>query len=250
VRKWRHGLRTTGGKSLKNPPSFLGPLLVCVALLCSCNSKPKQSTTQPPVQEPSVPSHPPFVTREPDKYQAERIYTFTNSNGGSEVRKSLLARDGELRREEFDQGDQKVVLLEKGEDRSVLLPDLKIYAHVHGSTETADLTELEFSPQRLLSMSNLVSTYQKLGPEMVDGRTATKYQIVVNTSSANNVSKDEWFMWFDESLGMTIRTESKSAGRQLVMELKNISFNVDPGLFEIPEGYKEVAATELNKRTR
>jgi outer membrane lipoprotein-sorting protein len=225
---------------LKNFLSFSGSLIVCAALLCSCNSKPRQVTPQTPAREQSVPSHPPFVTREPEKYQAERLYTFTNSNGNSDVRRSFIARNGDLRREEFQQNDQKVILLEKNGDRILILPDLKIYAHVNGSTETADLTEMEFSPQRLLSMSNLVSTYQKVGPETVDGRTATKYQIVVNTSSANNVSKDEWFTWFDESLGMTIRTESKSAGRQLVMELKNISFNVDGNLFEVPQGYKEV----------
>ncbi|HEY6802171.1 MAG TPA: hypothetical protein VI306_01210 [Pyrinomonadaceae bacterium] len=235
---------------MKNLVSFLWPSLVCVALLCSCHSKSNQSTTQPPAQEQSVPSHPPFVTREPDKYQAERIYTFTNTDGESDIRKSLIARDGNLRREESDQGDYKIVLLDKDETRSVLLPDLKIYATVNGTKDATDLTELDFSPQRLQSMSNLVSTYHKLGSETIDGRTATKYQIIVNTSSANNVSKDELFIWFDESLGMTIKTESKSAGGHLVIELKNISFNVDRSLFEIPEGYKEVAATEISKRVR
>ena len=55
-------------------------------------------------------------------------------------------------------------------------------------------------------------------------------------------------IWIDESLGMPIRSESKSEGRQSIMNLTNISLTVDGSLFQIPEGYKKVATTEITQR--
>ena len=134
----------------------------------------------------------------------------------------------------------------------VLLPGLRIYADVNGNGDVlvaADLLDSGSSPARLLHEASPVSTaYETLGTEVVEGKTTTKYRVVVNNSAGNNVSKIETLIWIDESLGMPIRSESKSDGQQSVMTLTNISLTVDGSLFLVPEGYKKVATTEITQR--
>jgi outer membrane lipoprotein-sorting protein len=228
-------------------------LVISVALLCSCSSKSRQSTNQSTPQEQSFSTKPPFLTREPEKYQAERIVTFTNAAGGATTSKLSIARAGDSRREEMEQGGQKIVFLDNGGSRLVLLPEARIYSEVttgDGSVAAMDSLELGSSPERLLHEQPPISTsYQKLGTEVINGRTTTRYQLIVNTSPAANVSKDETFLWLDESLGMLIKSESKSPdGRTVVMELTDISLDVDDNLFRIPEGYKKVATAEIRQR--
>jgi hypothetical protein len=153
----------------------------------------------------------------------------------------------------MEQGGQKIVFLDNGGSRLVLLPDARIYSEVNpedGNLEVMDSLEVGSSPERLLHEQPPVATnFQKLGTEVINGRTTIKYQLTVNTSRATDVSKDETFIWLDESLGMPIRSESKSAdGRKVVMELTNISLSVDANLFRIQEGYKKVANAEIKQR--
>jgi hypothetical protein len=164
-----------------------------------------------------------------------------------------IARAGESRREETESGGQKIVLLDNGGSRVVLLPAAQIYSEVNpqdDGVEMIDALELGSSPERLLHEQPPISTsYQKMGTEVINGRSTTRYQVTVNTSGAGNVSKNEAFIWLDESLGMPIRSESKSSdGERVVMELTNISLSVDGNLFRIPEGYKKVAAAEMKLR--
>ena len=134
----------------------------------------------------------------------------------------------------------------------VLLPEEKIYADMTPTAESAagsDLIDSGGSPERLLHEQTPVSSsYERLGTEEVDGRSTTKYRVVVNNSGGTNVSKLETLIWIDESLGMPIRSESKSEGRQSIMNLTNISLTVDGSLFQVPQGYKKVATTEITQR--
>lgn len=252
--KWRHGLRSIGGKSLsKRFQLQIVLLFVLSSLLSSCSSASRQPAKPETSQEETLSSTPPFKTIEPEKYRGERVFTYINSDGATTVTRSSIARDGDLRREDLERGGHKIVLLDNYQTRMVLLPESMIYSEISltdGSVGEMDLLELGSSPERLLHQeSNSTTSYQKLGSEQVGERTATKYRAVVNNSTASNVSKLEALIWIDESLGMPIKSESKSSdGRQVVMELTNISLEVESNLFKIPEGYKKVAATEITQR--
>jgi hypothetical protein len=245
----RHGLRSIGGTSLSNRFKLLLVVLVSV-FVCSCSSGSRKPAEPATPQEQSFTSTPPFKTSEPEKYRAERVFTFTSNEGTSTLTKTLIARDGDLRREEIETAGHKIVLLENSQTRTVLMTDAQIYAEVGLGTSIVGVTEdTGSSPERLLHEdSPLTSSYEKLGVEPVDGRTATKYRVVVNNSAGNNVSKLETLIWIDESLGMPIRSESNSEGRQIVMALTNIALTVDESLFRIPEGYKKVAVEEITQR--
>ena len=77
---------------------------------------------------------PPFSTKEPDRYQAIRItsVTETGSNENSSSSQSnqvLIARDGEKRREEYSAGASgQIVYLEIPAGRFIVLPASRMYA--------------------------------------------------------------------------------------------------------------------------
>lgn len=197
---------------------------------------------------------PPFVTREPDRYQATRIITFTESAlsgtpSNPRTDRVLIARDGEKRREEYSAGaSEQIVYLEIPGGRFILLPASRLYADLStAADETVPSDRLDgslsLSPDQLLNEANAPATYEKLGAEMIDGRMTTKYR---STVSDRTGVKDETLIWIDEALGMPVRSETISStsegSSRLTMELKDIKLEVDERLFTWPPDYKKVEA--------
>jgi hypothetical protein len=75
-----------------------------------------------------------------------------------------------------------------------------------------------------------------VGPETVEGQAATKYKMVMKDGSGGG------FIWITAD-GITVKMDllGKSGGdkTRMTVTLKNIVIGAqDPGLFELPEGYK------------
>ena len=220
-------------------------IAVSVLAIASCRSQsPNVSTAGNQSSDTVVSSTPPFQTKEPERYHAVRTITTVNASGESLVTKNSVARDGELRRHESG----KIVYLDVPEGKFVLLPGEKLYADLtEGSTINAD--ESEISPEGLLHEDVGSTSYQKLGPELIEGRNTNKYRIVVNNSAAPNVSQSETVMWVDEALQMPIRSETKSAdGTRVTMELSEIKLEADKDLFKVPKDFRKLSFSELRKR--
>jgi hypothetical protein len=195
-----------------------------------------------------VSSTPPFQTKEPKRYQAVRTISFTDPSGNVVTRTAEIAKSDNLRLEKGKSGDSDVVLLELDRGRFLLLPETKTFAEVTES-DPGVVTDFENSPERLLHPGSLTTTYQKLGPDSVSGRSATKYRVVVNNSLGGNVTSSETLIWIDDSIGMPIRSETVSSdGNRMLMELSKITLEVDNTLFRIPEEYRKVTATDLHNR--
>ena len=223
---------------------------VSVVLLgiASCRSQNEPLTNENQSTDTVVSSTPPFQTKEPERYRAVRTITTVNAAGETHVTKTSVSRDGEMRRHESG----KIVYLDVPEGRFVLLPSEKVYADLaEEGTISADKTEdeLEASPEGLLHEDAASTSYQKLGAESIGGRNTNKYRIVVNNSTAANVSQSEIVMWIDEALQMPVRSETKSAdGTRVTMELSEIKLDVDRSSFKVPEDYKKLSFAELRKR--
>ena len=162
-----------------------------------------------------------------------------------------MSKDGELRRID----SIGMVYLETPEGTFVLLPASKVYADLAGEASIGSAQDGEpfkLSPEGLLhSDVNPTTGYQKLGTEMIDGRNANKYRVVVNSSSGGSVSVSETLIWVDEDLNIPIKSETKTAeGALVTMQLSEISLEVDKTMFQIPEGYEKVAFSELQKRMK
>lgn len=145
-----------------------------------------------------------------------------------------------------------MIYLDLPEGRFVVYPDDKVYAASTNEDERPNLQSDEpdeNSPDRLLHTDPISTTYQPLGAETIAGRNTSKYRIVVNNSSTENVSPNETLMWIDDALNMPIKSETKSAdGTRTVMELLGVRLEADKQLFEIPPDYKKVGFSTLQKQ--
>ena len=233
----------------KTSASFSAALLLLVATGCAQNQK---VTTETNANESIVSSTPPFKTKEPERYRATRTITTVTNNGETVVTTNSIARDGERRRVETDLAIRRVVFLYLPEGKFLLVPEEKVFTELTKVDEADASTseqDSESSPDRLLHTDPTATTYQKLGTETINGRTTQKYRVVVNSSGAENVTVNETFLWFDETLQMPIKTESRSPqGTRYTTELTDIVLDVNKRLFEIPKDWQKIDFIELRKR--
>ncbi len=207
-------------------------------------------------------STPPFPTKEPERYQAIRVITTGTAPGSSDFSgvdtrtMTFIARDGDKRREEYDlRAGEKIVYLEIPPKRFGLLPASKTYADlsaVQGETEASNpQRDTEISPDRLMNEARAERHYQKLGIENLSGRATTKYR-VTSDQTTNGAVSSETFIWVDEALGMPIKSVTRETGHdnlaEVITELKDISFDVDQGLFKLPKDYRKVEARLIFER--
>jgi outer membrane lipoprotein-sorting protein len=225
-------------------------LSISVSLLVvgSCRSQNESSITPIAPGETIVSSTPPFQTKEPDRYRATRTITIVTAGGETVVTKRSIAKDGEMRRSESETASKKIAYLDVPDGKFVLLPDEKVYAEV-ATENNFDAGEEEISPERLLHEDATNTSYQKLGTELIRGRNADKYRIVVNSSTPGSVSLSETFIWIDENLSMPIRSQTTSSdGTKITMELSDVALDVDKSVFQLPIDYQKIAFSELRKR--
>jgi len=232
--------------------SALLSLSLCLLSVASCRNAGEPATNENAATEIVVSTTPPFQTKEPDRYHATRTITIVPSNGETVVTKTSIAKDGPLRREESETASQRIVYLETREGRFVLLPEAKVYAAVTAEDEAAiDAETEETSPDRLLHLEPISTSYQSMGTEVIAGRNARKYRVTVNSSASENVTQNETFIWIDETLNMPVKSETKSAdGTRTTMELSDVAVDPDFGLFEVPAGYEKIPFNELRKQLK
>jgi outer membrane lipoprotein-sorting protein len=230
--------------------------LITIALVFLPACKSRNQSTMNASANIIVSSTPPFQTKEPERYQAVRTMTFSKAGGASVKTKTLLAKNGEMRRDEYqNETNQRIVYLDLPAGRFILLPEAKLYADLGseagGGLDPSDRPDMdsESSPDRLLNTDPIATRYEKMGGEVVNGRNTSKYRVLVNTSTGGTVSNGETLIWIDEALGLPVRSETvTSNGDRTNMELSGVVLEVDKHLFEIPDGYKKVAPQEIRER--
>lgn len=233
-------------------------LLTLVAAAASCkrsgvSEDANQNSASAPTAGGAASSVPPFATKEPGRYQATRVVTSSAEAGGGESR-TLIARDGERRREEYLLGEGgHLAYLQLPEGSYVLLPAKKLYAELKaesgdGGAHGAGLPS-DFSPEKLLNEARPETSYERLGEESLNGRAATKYRVTVRGRKGGAVTSES-FVWVDEGFGMPVKTETTSQGARTTTELRDIKESVDAGLLELPADYRKVAPAELFAEAR
>lgn len=238
------------------PARFLIALLLCACGFtlpgCRDSQGPPNSSTGSADTRKAAFTSPPFSTKEPDRYQAIRITSFTETgspekSSSSQSNQVSIARDGEKRREEYSAGASGlIVYLEIPAGRFIVLPANRLYADLSTASHENDQSNRSgdspgLSPDQLLNEAHAPATYEKLGTETLAGRVTTKYRVVVLTGAE---SQNETLIWIDESLGIPVRSEaiSKSSGHssKVTMELKDVKLEVDERLFSWPSDYRKV----------
>jgi hypothetical protein len=254
----RQGVVSTRPLPVLRPHSLIG-LLVCACaftlLACRGSQDPPNSSAPADTRKAAF-ATPPFSTKEPDRYQAIRITSFTETtdaenSSSSQSHQVLIARDGEKRREEyFGGGRGQIVYLEIPPGRFIVLPAKRMYADLSTTPQETDRGNSPhdspddspiLSPDQLLNEAHAPATYEKLSTETLAGRMTTKYRVVVLTRAE---SQNETLIWVDEALGMPVRSETMSKSRghssKVTMELKDVKLEVDERLFSWPSDFRKV----------
>lgn len=202
-------------------------------------------------------SVPPFSTKEPERYQATRLITsveYTTASGQSPVTtisKTLIAREGNKRREEYESGSEKaLVYLETSEVHLILSPANKLYADLNAAESNPEAGSAvppgtpDFSPERLLNETPALARYENLGGERINERKTTKYRVTSKDANGGTGAASVTLIWIDDALGLPIRSETSSTGSEhpatLTMELRELKETVDSRIFELPKDYKKV----------
>lgn len=223
-------------------------LFILFALLTACKSQNEPSANSGAANDTVVSSIPPFQTKEPERYQAIRTITTTTGDGRTAVYKTTVAKDGDRRRHESETLSKRVVFLDLPEGRFVLLLDHNVYFDLMSEAEARISEEDEITPEHLLHDDATTTSYQNLGKEALGGRNANKYRVIVNSSSSPNVSQSETLIWIDEAWNMPVRSETTTRdGTRIIMELTNLSLEVDKTLLQLPENYQKVSFSEFQK---
>ncbi|HEX2270306.1 MAG TPA: hypothetical protein VHH35_12250 [Pyrinomonadaceae bacterium] len=237
--------------SVRKSTSALLSLFLCLLAMASCRTASEPAANETPANDSITSTTPPFQTKEPDRYRATRTITIFAPGGETTITKTSIAKDGPLRREEPENSSPRIVYLDLNEGRFVLLPEAKVYAAATPDEGNNEPDAEDNSPDRLLHLEPVNTTYQSLGTEVIAGRNTQKYRIVVNGSGPEDVSQNETLMWIDETLNMPIRSETKSAdGTRTTMELSEVDLNPDNALFQIPAGFEKIAFGDLRKQLK
>ncbi|HXM34467.1 MAG TPA: hypothetical protein VN920_04730 [Pyrinomonadaceae bacterium] len=199
-------------------------------------------------------------TREPVKYRATLVFSAETAGGektiGMPTVSADVARNGDDRRLSFKLPD--------GSDLIYIDHDNHNYAIVPSRKQYAELTKeaVGFQIQKLMTPGQLVSYVSKLkglervGDEQVNGRTADKYRYTttVKTGTQAGEIKNEAFVFVDKDTGLPLRAElfAESSGSvkglnsaKIVAEMRNISTDVNPSLFTVPEGFNKIPAEQI-----
>ena len=202
-------------------------------------------------------------TREPSKYRATLVFSAETAGGdktiGIPTLSADVARSGDDRRLSFKLPD--------GSDLIYIDHDNHNYAIVPARKQYADLTKeaVGFQIQKLMTPGQLVSYIGKLkgvervGDEQVNGRNADKYRYstTVKTGTQAGEVNNEAFVFVDKETGLPLRAElfAESSGSvkglnsaKIVAEMRNISTDVDPTLFTVPEGLNKIPPEQIRAK--
>jgi hypothetical protein len=202
-------------------------------------------------------------TREPEKYRATinlKLEATGNQTATLPTLTSEFARDGASRRLSFTlPGGEEVIFLDTQQKRTIILPKRKQYAELTPESTGFDVPSV-MTPAQIVNQLKASTNYQLVGEEAWNGRPATKYRFASTQQTGTQAGevKTEAYLWVDKDTGLPLRSETyaQSTGGQvqgmnalkLIQEITNIQTDVDPKLFEVPQGFSKVEPEQIKQQ--
>lgn len=201
-----------------------------------------------------------IAAREPDTYRATLVLTAETEGGektiGIPTLSADVARSGNDRRVSFKLPDgSDLIYLDHAGTHYAIAPARKQYAELTPAATGFQLHKL-MTPGQLVGYLDKLQGIQPAGEETVNGRTAVKYSYARTSqtqTSAGQVQTDA-FVYVDKDTGLPLRAELFSEasgnvqgvkGARIVAEMRDITTNVSPTLFEVPTGLTKVSEQQV-----
>jgi hypothetical protein len=201
--------------------------------------------------------------KEPDQYRATLVLSAETEGGektiGIPTLSAEVAKNGPDRRLSFKlpDGSDLIYLESKGVHYAVA-PARKQYAELTPEATGFQLHRL-MTPGQIVGYLDRLQGIQLVGEENLNGRTAVKYRYARtdNTKTSAGEVRTESFVFIDKDTGLPLRAELFSEasgnvqgtkGATVVAEMRDITTNVDPSLFEVPAGLNKVSEQQVRQQ--
>jgi hypothetical protein len=201
-----------------------------------------------------------IAAREPQTYRATLVFSAQTEGGekalGIPTLSAEVARNGDDRRLAFKLPDgSDLIYLEHGGIPYAIAPGRKQYAELTPEATGFQLHKL-MTPGQLVSYLDRLKGVEAAGEETINGRTALKYRYAATAktgTSAGDVTTES-FVYVDKDTGLPLKAElfGEASGNvqgvkagKIVAEMRDISTNVPPTLFEIPAGLNKVPPQQV-----
>ncbi len=198
----------------------------CVILAWGCGNRPVTGNL-PTLSVPEPSTDFPFLTKEPEVYQAEIVAT-----GGGLEKKWFVARNRDRWRMDFFSGSKLVRTRIQNEGAYSIDHADKIFSVIEGSGETvSDLTSRLFKGKEYRKFEKIDS---------VNGITRFRSQLIEG--------KDAVIVTVDDTTGMTIRlefTSNQTSSWNFGYEIRDLKYEVDNSIFDVPTGYRRVSIDQF-----
>ena len=204
-----------------------------------------------------------MAAREPDAYRATLVFSAETEGGektlGIPTLSAEVAKNGADRRLSFKLPDgSDLIYLEHNGVHYAIAPGRKQYAELTPEATGFQLHKL-MTPGQLVSYLDRLQGIQPVGEEQLNGRTAMKYRYARTdqTKTSAGEVKTESFIYIDKDTGLPLRAELFSEasgnvqgarGATVVAEMRDITTNVDPSLFEVPAGLNKVSEQQVRQQ--
>ncbi|PYS91950.1 MAG: hypothetical protein DMF64_10345 [Acidobacteria bacterium] len=200
-----------------------------------------------------------LAAREPERYRATLAFTVEAQGKQPQALPPLqVARDGDNRRYAINlPAIGEAVFLDRADKRYLILTGRKQYVELNQQTTGFDVRSL--TPGQMVARLQQQPGVQLVGDDQLNGRSVTKYRYSATaktTTQAGDVHTDN-FIYVDKDTGLPLRVEGygQSTGNvqgvnsgRLVAEMKDISTDVDPTLFDLPTGYAQITQEQIKQQ--
>ncbi|HEY0727533.1 MAG TPA: hypothetical protein VGD38_05635, partial [Pyrinomonadaceae bacterium] len=204
-----------------------------------------------------------IAAREPDAYRATLVFSAETEGGektlGIPTLSAEVAKNGADRRLSFKLPDgSDLIYLERAGVHYAIAPGRKQYAELTPEATGFQLHKL-MTPGQLVGYLDRLQGIQFVGEEQLTGRTALKYRYARTdqTKTSAGEVRTESFIFIDKDTGLPLRAELCSEasgnvqgarGATVVAEMRDITTNVDPSLFEVPSGLNKVSEQQVRQQ--
>lgn len=204
-----------------------------------------------------------IAAREPDAYRATLVFSAETEGGektlGIPTLSAEVAKNGADRRLSFKLPDgSDLIYLERAGVHYAIAPGRKQYAELTPEATGFQLHKL-MTPGQLVGYLDRLQGIQFVGEEQLTGRTALKYRYARTdqTKTSAGEVRTESFIFIDKDTGLPLRAELFSEasgnvqgarGATVVAEMRDITTNVDPSLFEVPSGLNKVSEQQVRQQ--
>ncbi|HQU86013.1 MAG TPA: hypothetical protein PKY59_22995 [Pyrinomonadaceae bacterium] len=214
-------------------------LIMSAASACRFWQSGNRTTPTPtPENFDEIKSEIPFLTKEPEVFQAEFV-TIANET----ERRIFKARNGANRRVDYNFGAENEVIFLQTDKLYTLLPKQKIYTENAPTQTNAVLDETtDFLTNEWLN-EKTGAKFEKL--ETIENQ--TKYRVLLDGKEVSEV-----LIYVDESLKIPVKQEfyginGEQKTSHFTFELRNFKTQTDENLFTVPKDFKKVSAEEFRK---